>query len=74
MRYAAGAMPLIVSAPSPTGVLALQATVPPTCVPCGLPPGPWIGVSLPVVGGSLGRKYALAAITLLFVKRVSPFG
>ena len=73
MRYAAGATPLIVSGPT-AGVFALQATVPPTWVPCGLAPGPWIGVSLPTVGGSDGRKYARAAITLLFVKRVSPFG
>ena len=69
MSHAAGAMPLIVSGPI-AGVLGLQATVPAVCVPCGLPPGPWIGVSLPAAGGSLGRKYALATI-LLFVNRVA---
>ena len=54
---------------------ALQATVPATCVPCGLAAFvPWIGVSSPAIGGSPGRKYARATITLLFVKRVSPFG
>ena len=37
-------------------VFALHAIVPAVCVPCGLPPGPWIGVSLPSVGGSPLRK------------------
>jgi hypothetical protein len=44
------------------------------CVPCGLAPGPWIAVSLPSVGGSPGRKYFRATITLLFVNFLSPFG
>ena len=57
MRYACGATPLIVSG-TPWKVMlvfALHAMVPDTCVPCGLAPGPWIGVSLPSVGGSPGR-------------------